>query len=156
MGSSSSSFSLLPATPKILNGREAELRDLVDTLNAVSARVAILGPGGIGKSTLAMAALHNEKVVDAYPTRHYISCDSALTNEALVTTITLHLGLAPSRGSAKHVLHYLMTGPPCLVILDNFETPWEPLHGRAKVEEFLSLLTDIPHVALLVWPLLIP
>jgi hypothetical protein len=30
------------------------------------------------------------------------------------------------------------------------ETPWEPLSTRAKVEEFLSLLTNVPHLALLV------
>jgi hypothetical protein len=36
------------------------------------------------------------------------------------------------------------------MILDNFETPWEAMDGRAKVEEFLALLADIPHVALLV------
>ncbi|KAJ7315603.1 hypothetical protein DFH08DRAFT_645126, partial [Mycena albidolilacea] len=34
-------------------------------------------------------------------------------------------------------------------MLDNFETPWEALEGTAKVEGFLALLADIPHVALL-------
>jgi tetratricopeptide (TPR) repeat protein len=38
------------------------------------------------------------------------------------------------------------------MILDNFETPWEAMDGRTKVEEFLSLLAGIPHLALLVCP----
>jgi predicted ATPase len=133
-----------------LNGREAELEDLVNSLLAKPARVAILGPGGMGKTTLAVAALHNPKVADEYPTCHFIPCDSAQTNESLVATVASHLGLDPSRGSIKHIVHYLSREPPCLVILDNLETPWEPVDGRAKVEEFLSLLTDVPHVALLV------
>jgi hypothetical protein len=39
------------------------------------------------------------------------------------------------------------------MILDNFETPWETVGDRTKVEKFLALLADIPHVALLVCPL---
>jgi hypothetical protein len=41
------------------------------------------------------------------------------------------------------------------MILDNFETPWEPVESRAKVEDLLSLLAGIPHLALLVWALLV-
>ncbi|KAJ7864641.1 hypothetical protein B0H14DRAFT_3603109 [Mycena olivaceomarginata] len=60
--SSSGSFSLLPAKPKIFNGQEAELASLIRTLLADPAHVAILGPGGMGKTTLAVAALHDTKV----------------------------------------------------------------------------------------------
>jgi hypothetical protein len=141
---------LLPATPKIFNGRQSELRDVVDNLLKDPARVAILGPGGIGKTTLAVVALHDPKVVDKFPIPHFVQCDSAWTKDPLVATIALHLGLEVSRGQVKEVIHHLAVGPPCLVILANFETPWEAVEGRAKVEEFLSLLTDLLHVALLV------
>jgi Cdc6-like AAA superfamily ATPase len=148
--SSSGSFSLLPAKPKIFNGREAELASLIRTLLADPARVAILGPGGMGKTTLAVAALHDTKVADKYPTYHFIPCDSSQTNNSLVGTIASHLGLEASQVSAKHVIHHLTTQPPCLMILDNFETPWEPVEGREKVEGFLAQLTGITHVALVV------
>ncbi|KAF8175974.1 hypothetical protein K438DRAFT_1979481 [Mycena galopus ATCC 62051] len=147
---SSGSFSLLPASPKIFHGREAELEHLVDTLLTDPARAAILGPGGMGKTTLAVAALHNPKVADKYPTRHFIPCDSSHTNDSLVATIASNLGVEASRRLSRAVIHHLSTGPPCLVILDNFETPWEPADGRAEVEEFISLLTDVSHVALLI------
>ncbi|KAJ7336083.1 hypothetical protein DFH08DRAFT_784229 [Mycena albidolilacea] len=104
----------------------------------------------MGKTALAITALHDEQVANKYPTRHFIPCDSAQTNDSLVATIASHLGLEASRGSERHVVHHLTMQPPALLMLDNFETPWEPVAGRAKVEEFLSLLTDIPHVALLV------
>ncbi|KAJ7848507.1 P-loop containing nucleoside triphosphate hydrolase protein, partial [Mycena olivaceomarginata] len=150
----------LPATPKIFNGRESELQALVDSLLKDPAWVAILGPGGMGKTTLVVAAIHNPKVVDKYPIQHFVQCNSAWTNDSLVATIASHLGLEVSRGLAKEVIHNhsmaqmahrkLSIGPPCLVILDNFETPWEAVDGWAKVEEFLSLLTDLVHVALLI------
>ncbi|KAF7333355.1 NB-ARC domain-containing protein [Mycena venus] len=150
LNASSGSLSVLPASPKIFHGREAELKDLVNILLADPARVAILGPGGMGKTTLAMAALHDPKVVKKYSTCYFISCDSAHTSDSLVAIIASNLGLEASRGLASTVIHHLSAGPPCLVILDNFETPWEPLAGQSKVEEFLSLLTDVPHVALLI------
>ncbi|KAJ7793306.1 P-loop containing nucleoside triphosphate hydrolase protein, partial [Mycena olivaceomarginata] len=140
----------LPASPKIFHGRESELGDLVDTLLAERARVAILGPGGMGKTTLATAALHNPKIVDKYSTRHFIPCDSAHTDDSLIAIISSTLGLGTSHILEREVIQHLTMGPQCLAVLDNFETPWEPLEGHTKVEEFLSLLTDIPHVALVI------
>jgi predicted ATPase len=144
---------LLPASPKIFHGRESELENLVDTLLADPARAAILGPGGMGKTTLATAALHDLRVMNRYQTCYFVPCDSAHNSDSLIATVASNLGLEASRALAKALVHHLATGPPCLMILDNFETPWEPVDCRAKVEEFLSLLTDLPHVALLVWPL---
>ncbi|KAJ7831312.1 hypothetical protein B0H14DRAFT_2804975 [Mycena olivaceomarginata] len=146
----SSSFSLLPAAPKIFHGRDSELEHLVESLVTGSARVVILGPGGMGKTTLAVAALHHSKVGDKYTGRHFIPCDSAHTNDSLVATIAVHLGLEASSRSARHIVHHLSSGPPCLLILDNFETTWEPMYGRAKVELFLGQLADVTHVGLLI------
>ncbi|KAJ7266854.1 hypothetical protein C8J57DRAFT_1469902 [Mycena rebaudengoi] len=63
---SSNSLSLLPGSPKIFHGRERELDFIVAMLLCDPARAAILGPGGIGKSTLAIAALHHPAVTEKY------------------------------------------------------------------------------------------
>jgi hypothetical protein len=107
----------------------------------------------MGKTTLAMAALHHPKVAEKYEARYFISCESAHTRDSLVAVIGSHLGLDTSSTSERAVVGLLSAGQPCLMILDNFETPWEALEGRAKVEAFLALLADIPQVALLVSPL---
>ncbi|KAF7344685.1 NB-ARC domain-containing protein [Mycena venus] len=150
LNASSVSFSSLPATPKIFHGREAELENLVNILIVQPARIAILGPGGMGKTTLAIAALHDARVAERYSTCYFISCDSAHTSNSLVAIIASSLGLEASGGFSGAVIRHLSAGPSCLLILDNFETPWEPMDGRAKVEEFLSLLTDVQHVTLLI------
>jgi hypothetical protein len=104
----------------------------------------------MGKTTLAMAALHHPAIMEKYNLKHFISCESASTCGDLVTSIGLHLGLEPSRQLSKVILQHLGLCGPCLVVLDNFETPWEPIESRAQVEEFISLLADIPSIALLV------
>ncbi|KAF8158777.1 hypothetical protein K438DRAFT_1860834, partial [Mycena galopus ATCC 62051] len=149
LNTSSSSFSLLPPSPEIFHGRDSELEHVINSLVIGSARVAILGPGGMGKTALAVAAMHDTKVVDKYPTRHFIACDAA-NADSLVTIIARSLGLEEFGGSARHLIHRLSHGASRLILLDNFETPWEPEDSRARVEEFLSLLTSVQHVALLI------
>ncbi|KAJ7883562.1 hypothetical protein B0H14DRAFT_3857382 [Mycena olivaceomarginata] len=50
---------------------------------------------------------------------------------------------------SQSIFKCLSSKKSCLLVLDNFETPWEPRETRAKVEEFLSLLGDLRKVALL-------
>ncbi|KAJ7067482.1 hypothetical protein C8F01DRAFT_968240, partial [Mycena amicta] len=127
-----------------------ELQGIIEQLLQESPRIVILGPGGIGKTSVASAALHDELVIAQYPTRYFIPCDSALTSGDLVATVASALGINGTQRLSQVVLPQLTQGPPCLLLFDNFETPWEYVEGRAKVEEFLSLIADIPHVALLV------
>ncbi|KAF7340686.1 NB-ARC domain-containing protein [Mycena sanguinolenta] len=60
------------------------------------------------------------------------------------------VGLEQSRNASKHLLRYFSQSPASILVLDNLETCWEPLDSRNDVEEFLSLLTDIMHLALLI------
>ncbi|KAJ7921186.1 P-loop containing nucleoside triphosphate hydrolase protein, partial [Mycena leptocephala] len=136
--------------PKIFHGRDSELKDLIDILLCDPARVAILGAGGMGKTTLASASLHHPAIMEKYPIMHFISCEWASSCADLVTSIGLHLGLQLSSQFSKAIVRHFDQCGPCLMVLDNFETPWESMESRKQVEEFLSLLAGIPRLALLV------
>ncbi|KAJ7474743.1 P-loop containing nucleoside triphosphate hydrolase protein, partial [Mycena latifolia] len=140
----------LPAQPKILHGRESELRDSVAKLISEPARMAILGPGGIGKTTLAIASLHDPQVVSKYRERHFISCEPAHSYNALLTTISSYFDFEPSPHLARDIVQYLSEKDSILLVLDNLEPAWESMGSRTEVEEFLSLLTGLPHLALLI------
>ncbi|KAJ7233078.1 hypothetical protein C8J57DRAFT_1578286 [Mycena rebaudengoi] len=140
---SSGSFGLLPPCPQIFNGRESELQD-------DSSHIAILGAGGMGKTSLSTAALHNPQVEAKYSHRYFVPCHSSPTCTELAATIADHIGLEKGSNMAKKVAHYFAHAPPSLLVLDNLETPWELLSSRSEVEEFLSLLTDAPQLGLMI------
>ncbi|KAJ7147004.1 hypothetical protein C8R44DRAFT_724694 [Mycena epipterygia] len=146
---SSKSLSLLPAQPKIFNGRDSELEDVIKSLTQESACIAILGAGGMGKTSLAKAAVHSE-IAAKYEQRLFTAADSATSSIELAALIGTHLGLKPGKDLTHAVVQYFSGAASCLLVLDNLETPWEPLQSRGEVEEFLSLLSEIPHLALIV------
>ncbi|KAJ7234460.1 hypothetical protein C8J57DRAFT_1729097 [Mycena rebaudengoi] len=146
----SGSIGLLPPCPQIFNGRESELQDVVNIIIQDSAHIAILGTGGMGKTSLTIAALHNPQVEAKYSHRYFVPCHSSPTCTELAATIADHVGLEKGSNMAKKVAHYFAHAPPSLLVLDNLETPWEPLSARSEVEEFLSLLTDAPHLGLMI------
>ncbi|KAJ6596169.1 hypothetical protein DFH09DRAFT_128481 [Mycena vulgaris] len=147
---SSTSFSLLPAEPKIFHGRDSELTEIVASLGRDSARIAILGTGGIGKTSLARAALHHPQISARFSQRFFVPCDSATSSSDLVALVASHLGLNAERDPTKSIVRYFLGIHSCLLVLDNFETPWEPSESRGAVEEFLSVLSDVSHLALII------
>ncbi|KAF8171587.1 hypothetical protein K438DRAFT_192119 [Mycena galopus ATCC 62051] len=150
LNTSSGALSLLPPSPKIFHGRDSEFEHLISTLLHDGPRAAILGPAGMGKTTLAMAVMHHPEIIQKYGDRRFISCESADTPFALVSIIGLYLGLEPSPMLLKAIIRHFEQCGPCLVVLDNLETPWEPLESRGQVEHVISLLADIPTLAFLI------
>ncbi|KAJ7464043.1 P-loop containing nucleoside triphosphate hydrolase protein, partial [Mycena latifolia] len=141
---------MLPSKPKIFHGRDSELKDIVEILNQRSPRIAILGPGGIGKTSLARAALHHPDITTKYECQFFVACDSASSGIAIAALLGAHLGLKPGKDLTKPVLRYLVSRASSLLVLDNLETSWEPKESRGGVEEFLSLLADIQQLDLII------
>ena len=105
--------------------------------------------------------------------RYFVSCDSATSLEGLVSLIARHVGLTEEQERANgtagpsevHVLTHLRkigarsdqalngksaSNHPIIVVLDNFESCWEPEHARASVENFLSSLATVENLTLII------
>ncbi|KAJ7930876.1 P-loop containing nucleoside triphosphate hydrolase protein, partial [Mycena leptocephala] len=144
-------ISMLPSEPKIFYGRETELAEILKLFSLITPRIAILGAGGMGKTTLARAVLHHTDIATRYEKhRHFVDCGLAASKVELAALIGSHLGLNTGTDLTRPLVQYFSRGPPSLLILDNLETVWEPAGCRNQIEEFLSLLTDVAHLALVI------
>ncbi|KAJ7818565.1 hypothetical protein B0H13DRAFT_2455061 [Mycena leptocephala] len=109
---SSTSISMLPSEPKIFHGRESELSDILCLFGQGSPRIAILGGGGMGKTSLARAVIHHAEIAARYEQqRFFVACDSAATQVELAALIGTHLGLKPGKDLTHPVIQHFSGSP---------------------------------------------
>ena len=143
--------------PQIFFGRDAELAQIVQmiTINLGSrpARIAILGPGGYGKTTLAHAVLTVDIIREHFGgARYFVPCESVTSSGALLTELGKTLGVVSSGSDAlwSRILATL-TSTESIVCFDNFESPWDQhVEIRHSVEELLSRVTGLHRVTVLI------
>ncbi|KAH7097259.1 hypothetical protein BKA62DRAFT_818193 [Auriculariales sp. MPI-PUGE-AT-0066] len=144
----------LPARPIYFNGRDARLNEIVALIcMLVATRIAIMGPGGIGKTSLALAVLYDSRVIEVVGDhRFFISVEGMIDIDAASTHLANHLGLDASSDPLSSAIGYLQSLPRALLVVDNLETLWFSKNASACVdtEQFLSRLAEVSSLTLLI------
>ncbi|HEU4546815.1 MAG TPA: AAA family ATPase, partial [Microlunatus sp.] len=119
-----------------LLGRDRELADLVDRLDR-RRLVTVVGPGGVGKTTLAREAAHH--VVDRFPLgTRFVDLARVDDGDAVAGNCAAQLGFTS--------FDALLSSPadqPALVIMDNCE---HVLDAAAAVADQLLASCEMPTV----------
>ena len=117
------------------------------------ARIAILGFGGYGKTTLACAILTAKQIQDHFgDARYFVPCESVTSSGALMTELGKTLGVLKGGSDALWSrIQMELTTKDSIICFDNFESPWDQnVETKRSVEELLSRVTELPRVTVLI------
>ncbi|MBI4673686.1 MAG: AAA family ATPase, partial [Chloroflexi bacterium] len=134
----------LPSPATSFVGRETELQTIVQRLETETRLLTLLGPGGIGKTRLALQAARQQ--VDRFLNGvFFVSLAQAQDADAVLAAIAHALAFSFSGGEAPRtqLLNYLQE-KELLLVLDNFEH----LHDGAELVR--EILARAPAVRVLV------
>ncbi len=129
-----SSLHNLPIRLTSFVGREQEMADLVALLTSETSRlVTLTGPGGSGKTRLALAAAF--AVLDEFAEAWFVDLAALRDPERVIPTIAQTIGVPEASGeSAQQAVERYLHDRNALLVLDNFE---QVLEAGALVTQVL-------------------
>lgn len=143
-----------PTAPRNFFGREAELSHIVEAIfnGSCSARIAVLGPIGYGKTTLANAVLSHDRVIKHFSdARYFVTCESASTPGALHIEIARALGILDGSDVSWSYICAFLNAQESILCLDHFDSPWDQASDiKASTEDLLLGMAELHSVTLLI------
>ena len=148
----------IPLKPEVFYGRDDFVEDIARLLlQEKTSRVCILGPGGMGKTSVSLAVVESPSIKERFPGGNlvWVPCIEATSATLLLEILYIQLQV-PEDGDKQVTLDKIISEldglkQPRLILLDNFETPWNAPGGTQKqVGDILRRLAKLSHVAILV------
>lgn len=146
----------MPLKPEIFHGRGTLVQDIAQLLiEEESSRVCILGPGGMGKTSVALAVVESARIKSHFSPEHlyWVPCIEATSATLLLELLYTQLQIPRNKQItlSKIISQLDASTQPRLILLDNFETPWNAPGGAQKqVGDILRQLAMLKHVSILV------
>ena len=148
----------MPLKPAVFHGRDVIIEEITQFLiKEETSRVCILGAGGMGKTSVSLAVVEQPLIKARFLLENivWMPCIEATSATLLLEILSTQLQVPGNTGQAtiEKIISLLATTStqPRLILLDNFETPYNALDGSQKqVEDILRRLAMLSHVAILV------
>ena len=147
----------MPLKPAVFYGRDVIIEEITQLLiKEETSRVCILGAGGMGKTSVSLGVVEQSLIKTRFLPENivWVPCIEAASATLLLEILSTQLQVPGNIGqpTIEKIISLLATSTqPYLILLDNFETPYNALDGAQKqVEDTLRRLAMLSHVAILV------
>ena len=154
--SSGTAVQQMPLKPGVFHGRDIIIEEITQLfMKEETSRVCILGPCGMGKTSVSLGVVEQPLIKARFLPENvvWVPCIKATSATLLLEILSIQLRLHGSKQvTMEEIISFLDTSTqPRLILLDNFETPYNVLDGSQKqVEDILHRLAMLSHVAILV------
>ena len=111
-----------------------------------------MGSGGMGKTSVSLAVIHDSRIVDVFgDNRYWIPCDKAHTITLLLEHLARMLAVSVESGNLLDGImsHLKGNSVPRIFLLDNFETLWDSAETKDSSEDILSSLGSVSNNTIL-------
>lgn len=144
----------MPTQTRFFYGRDGIVDDIVDTLlNEEHRHIALLGAGGMGKTSIAIVVMRHARIVEKFGDRlFWVPCVEGQSLTRFLDILLSCLRITRDTGDPLGDILYELKGSldPRVILLDNFETPWNLDGHQAGIERILCALAALPHIALFI------
>ena len=145
----------MPLKPSVFHGRDDIIEEVTQLLmKEETSRVCILGAGGIGKTSVSLGVVEQLLIKTRFLPENlvWVPCVEATSSILFLEILSLQLQIPQNNQvTIEEIIYFLdASTQPRLILLDNFETPYNSLDGSQKVKEILNQLSMLSHVAILV------
>ena len=146
----------IPLKPGVFHGRDDIIEEIPQLLmKEETSRVCILGPGGMGKTSVSLGVVEQPLIKARFLPENivWVPCIEATSATLLLEILYIQLQVLGSKQvTIEKIISVLNTSTqPRLILLDNFETPYNAHGGTQKqVEDILRRLSMLSHIAILV------
>ena len=131
----------MPLKPGVFHGRDEIIEEITQLLMEETSRVCILGPGGMGKTSVSLGVVEQPLIKARFLPENlvWVPCTEATSATLLLALLSflLHTTFDYNQVTIEEIISLLGTWTqPRLIVLDNFETPYyNALDGSQKQVE---------------------
>ena len=143
----------MPLKPEIFHGRDDLVEGIAQLLlQEETSRICMLGPGGMGKTSVSLAVVELPLIKERFPGGNivWVPCIEATSATLLLEILYTQLQVPGDKQvTLEKIISELDTlKQPRLIVVDNFETPWNG--NQKQVGDILRRLATLSHIAILI------